>query len=103
MVISIGQSVIVNTENIESVVAYGDTGVEIILINASLCFELKDAAMQQQIIELLAMVMHAEDEQQARILADGLKEISYKSFNSFSSRTLNQRLLDIASDIALKN
>ena len=101
MVISIGNCVNVQTDFILSVLGYDETGVELVLNGASLCFEMSDHNMQQQVIELVGIAMHAEAEQ-AKIIADGLKDISIKSFQSYSARTLNYRLQEIASDIALK-
>ncbi len=100
MVISIGNCVNVQTEYILSVLGYDETGVEIVLNGASLCFDMADSNMQKQVIELVGIAMHAEAEQ-AKIIADGLKDIAVKSFQSYSSRTLNKRLQEIASDIAL--
>ena len=60
MTLSIGSSVVLRTEKIVSLIAYGDSNVEIVLNPISICFEFTDTASQQQFIELMKIAMIAE-------------------------------------------
>lgn len=99
MVIYIGSQVALRTDKIVAVVGFGETSVEIVMNPVSICFEFNDATGQNQFMELLKIAMTAEGEQ-AKIIADGLKNIPYKNFASYSNRNLDSRLRDIATDIA---
>ena len=71
MTLSIGSSVVLRTEKIVSLIAYGDSNVEIVLNPISICFEFTDTASQQQFIELMKIAMTAEGEQ-AKIISKTL-------------------------------
>lgn len=99
MTLSIGSSVVLRTEKIVSLIAYGDSNVEIVLNPISICFEFTDTASQQEFIELMKIAMTAEGEQ-AKIISNGLKNIPFNNFTTYSNRNLDSRLRDIATDIA---
>jgi len=99
MTLSIGSYVTLRTEKIVSVIGYGDSGVEIIMNPVSICFDCNDSAGQQQFMEIMKIAMTVEGEQE-KIIADGLKNIPFKNFTTYSNRNMDSRLRDIATDIS---
>lgn len=102
MTISVGSSVVLRTEKIVSVVGYDDSNVEIIMNPVSICFEFNDQSSQLQFMEFIKIAMDAEGEQ-AKIIADGLKNMPFRNVTTYSNRNIDARLRDIATDIATKN
>ncbi|MBQ5537886.1 MAG: hypothetical protein IIU02_08270 [Treponema sp.] len=102
MVISIGTYVTLRTEKIVALVGFGRASVEIVMNPVSICFDFGDESEQQNFLELLKVAMTAEGEQ-AKIIADGLKNIPFTNFSSYSNRSSDSRLRDIATDIATSN